>query len=123
MGGRMTSMAASEEPLESVKGLVFLGFPLHPAGKPSVERAEHLAAVKIPMLFLQGTRDSLAGLDLLRPVCKKLGRLATLHVVEGADHSFHVPKKSGRGDAEVMKELAEVVRNWEEALKGVRSGS
>jgi predicted alpha/beta-hydrolase family hydrolase len=112
MGGRMTSMAASEEPLEGVKGLVFLGFPLHPAGKPSVERAEHLSAVSVPMLFLQGTRDSLADLSLLKPICGKLGTRATLHVVDGADHSFRVPKKSGRGDAEVLSELAGVIRDW-----------
>jgi predicted alpha/beta-hydrolase family hydrolase len=91
---------------------VFLGFPLHPAGKPSVERAEHLSAVSVPMLFLQGTRDSLADLSLLKPICGKLGTRATLHVVDGADHSFRVPKKSGRGDAEVLSELAGVIRDW-----------
>ena len=105
-------MAASEEPLEGVGGLVFLGFPLHPAGKPSAERAEHLSGVRVPMLFLQGSRDALADLSLLKPVCTKLGRRATLHAIDGADHSFHVPKKSGREDAEVLRELAGLIRDW-----------
>jgi len=112
MGGRMTSMAAAEEPLDNVKGLVFFGFPLHPAGKPSTERAEHLASVSIPMLFLQGTRDSLANLELLRPVCKSLKRKATLHIIEGADHSFRLPKKSGKNESEVLDGLAGVVEQW-----------
>jgi len=116
MGGRMTSMAASEEPLEGVKGLVFLGFPLHPAGKPSTERAEHLSGVGVPMLFLQGTRDALADLGLLKPICTGLGSLATLHVVDGADHSFHMPKKSGRDDQAVLAELARVIREFAEQL-------
>jgi len=114
MGGRMTSLAAAESPLESVKGLVFFGFPLHSAGAPSTERAEHLKKVNVPMLFLQGTRDSLADLSLLKPVCSNLGSRATLHIVEGADHSFHVPKKSGRTDEEVLEELAGVIAKWGE---------
>ena len=118
MGGRMTSEASSKQPLPEVKGLVFVGFPLHPAGKPGTERGDHLDAVGEPMLFLQGTRDKLADLDLLRPV---LGRVnesrqrATLHVVEGADHGFHVLKRSGRTDEEVMDELAQSVANWAES--------
>ena len=109
MGGRMTSLAASEEALPGVAGLVFFGFPLHPAGKPSTERGDHLAAVACPMLFLQGTRDKLAELELLRPICDGLGARAQLHVVEGGDHSFHVLKRSGRTDDEVLAELADRV--------------
>lgn len=105
MGGRMTSMAQAETPLPDVRGIVFFGFPLHAAGKPSDERGAHLFDVDLPMLFLQGTRDKLAELDLLRPICRKLGRRATLLPLEGADHSFHVLKRSGRTDAEVMDEL------------------
>jgi predicted alpha/beta-hydrolase family hydrolase len=112
MGGRMTSLAAAEAPLAGVRGLVFFGFPLHPAGRPSIERAGHLARVTVPMLFLQGTRDQLAEIDLLRPVCAGLGDRATLHVVEGADHSFHVLKRSGRSDQEVLAELARTVAKW-----------
>ena len=118
MGGRMTSQAASEDPpeFESVRGLVFFGFPLHPPGKPGIQRAEHLAHVKIPMLFLQGTRDQFADLNLLRPVCSNLGTLATLHVIETADHSFHVLKSSGKTDADVMRELVQTVRAWAETI-------
>src|SRR5438034_2505518 len=108
-GGRMTSQAQAHEPLPGVRGLVFLGFPLHPPGRPGTTRAEHLDAVQIPMLFLQGTRDDFAGLDLLRPVVARLGKRATLHLVEGGDHSFKVLKKSGRTDAQVMDELAEQI--------------
>jgi predicted alpha/beta-hydrolase family hydrolase len=115
MGGRMTSLAAAEQPLENVKGLVFFGFPLHPPKRPSDKRGEHLKLVKVPMLFLQGTRDDLADLTLLRPVCDGLGSLATLHIVEGADHSFHVLKRSGRTDAEVLAELAQTVNSWNAA--------
>ncbi|MHC2331177.1 alpha/beta hydrolase family protein [Bradyrhizobium sp. USDA 4454] len=111
-GGRMTSQAQAKAPLEGVRGLVFLGFPLHPAGKPSNERAKHLAAVKIPLLFQQGTRDALAELDLLEPVVKGLGSRATLHVVKEADHSFHVLKRSGRNDREVMAELLDAFAAW-----------
>jgi predicted alpha/beta-hydrolase family hydrolase len=116
MGGRMTSLAAAQEPLSGVKGIVFFGFPLHPAGKPSVERGDHLAKVAEPMLFLQGTRDKLADLDLLRPVCQSLADRATLHVVDGADHSFQVLKRSGRSDQEVLEELAHAVEHWAAGL-------
>ncbi len=112
MGGRMTSLAASQEPLTDVEGLVFFGFPLHAPGKPGSERAEHLNAVKIPMLFLQGTRDKLADLEHLRPVCKRLKRRAKLHVVEEADHSFNVPKRTGKTQAEIIKDLAETIDSW-----------
>jgi predicted alpha/beta-hydrolase family hydrolase len=112
MGGRMTSQAAAQHPLDGVRGLVFFGFPLHPPGRPGTKRAEHLAKVTIPMLFLQGTRDALADLTLLRPVCAKLGSLATLHVIETADHSFHVLKSSGRTDEQVLRELAETAASW-----------
>ena len=116
MGGRMTSLAAAQQPLDNVRGLVFVGFPLHPPGRPGTERGEHLARVSVPMLFLQGTRDQFAHLDLLRPVCSKLGPRARLHVVEGADHSFHVLKSSGTTDASVMTELAQTVATWAKAL-------
>jgi hypothetical protein len=112
MGGRMTSLAAAEAPLPGVRGLVFLGFPLHPAGRPSTERADHLEKVRLPMLFLQGERDRLADLDLLRPVCAGLGDRATLQVVPDADHSFHVPKRSGRTDDEVLADLASTIAQW-----------
>ncbi len=112
MGGRMTSQAAAAESLPGVAGLVFLGFPLHPAGRPGTARGEHLAAVDRPMLFLQGTRDRLADLTLLRPVCRRLGRRATLHVVDGADHGFSVPRRDGRTGAEVLAELAAATRRW-----------
>jgi predicted alpha/beta-hydrolase family hydrolase len=111
-GGRMTSQAQASAPLEGVRGLAFFGFPLHPAGKPSDDRAKHLYEIKIPLLFLQGTRDSLADLKLLEPVIKRLGRSATLHRVEGADHSFHVPARSGRNDAEVMCEILDAFAGW-----------
>src|SRR5215469_5140672 len=111
-GARMTSQAQAKAPLDGVRGLAFFGFPLHPAGKPSSERADHLADVKIPMLFLQGTNDKLAELDLLKPVVKKLGGRATLHLVDGADHSFHVPKRSGRSDREVMADILDAFAAW-----------
>ena|SRR5438105_3598476 len=111
-GGRMTSTAQTEEPLPGVRGLVFLGFPLHPPGRPDDKRAEHLAQVRIPMLFLQGDRDEFADLTLLRPVVQRLGERATLHLVEGGDHSFHVLKRSGRTDAEVMGELVGAIADW-----------
>lgn len=116
MGGRMTSLAASEEPLPGVRGLVFLGFPLHAAGRPSGERGDHLAGVTVPMLFLQGTRDKLAELSLLEPLCRELGRRATLHVVEGGDHSFRVLKRSGRSDDEALDELADAIRAFATGL-------
>ena len=116
-GGRMTSTAQAEAPLPGVRGLVFLGFPLHPPGRPSDKRAEHLAQVRIPMLFLQGDRDEFAALNLVKPVVKRLGAGATLHLVEGGDHSFHVLKRSGRTDADVMSELADVVMEWTGGLQ------
>jgi hypothetical protein len=112
MGGRMSSRAAAAAPLPRVRGLVFHGFPLHPAGKPSSTRAEHLADVTVPMLFLQGTRDALADLALLRPVIGGLGARGRLHVVEGADHGFHVLVRSGRTDDEVLDELAAAVAGF-----------
>jgi predicted alpha/beta-hydrolase family hydrolase len=111
-GGRMTSQAQAIAPLDGVRGLAFLGFPLHPAGKPSSDRARHLADVHVPMLFMQGTRDSLAELKLLEPVVKSLGPSATLHRVEAADHSFHVPARSGRNDREVMNEILDGFAAW-----------
>jgi predicted alpha/beta-hydrolase family hydrolase len=111
-GGRMTSQAQADEPLPGVRGLAFLGFPLHPAGKPGVERAEHLAKVQVPMLFLSGSRDALAELDLLRPVVAELGKRATLRVVEHADHSFNVAKSSGRTAAEAEAEALDALANW-----------
>jgi len=111
-GGRMTSQAQAIEPLPGVKGLAFLGFPLHPAGKPSVERAKHLREVKIPMLFLQGTRDELAKLELLQPLIEQLGARATLKLLQDADHSFHVPARTGRKDAEVRAEMLDVMATW-----------
>lgn len=111
-GGRMTSQAQANEPLPGVLGLVFFAFPLHPAGKPGVERAEHLSKVKAPMLFLQGSRDELAELDLLKPVARKLGARAKLVIVEDADHSFHVPAKTGRKDADVFTEILDTTRDW-----------
>lgn len=112
MGGRMTSRAAAIDGLADVRGLVFFGFPLHPPGKPSTDRADHLADVEIPMLFLQGERDAFGGLDLVEPLVDRLGRGATLHVVAGADHGFHVPKRTGRSDAEVLFELADRTDRW-----------
>jgi predicted alpha/beta-hydrolase family hydrolase len=111
-GGRMTSQAQADSPLPGVRGLVFLGFPLHPAGKPSDERAAHLFDVDIPMLFLQGSRDDLASLELLEPVAAKLGAKATLAVFADADHSFHVPARSGRKDAQVLAEVLDAFAGW-----------
>jgi predicted alpha/beta-hydrolase family hydrolase len=111
-GGRMTSQAQAAEPLAGVVGLAFLGFPLHPAGKPSQDRAKHLADVKVPMLFLQGTRDALAELDQLEPVCKSLGKRATLKLFADADHSFHVPARSGRKDPQVRAEMLDAMAAW-----------
>ena len=116
MGGRMTSQAAALGLLEDVKGLVFFGFPLHPPKRLDTKRADHLAKVKRPMLFLQGTRDTLADLKLLRPVLAKLGSRATLHIIETADHSFHVLKSSKKTDAEVMRELAETTAAWAQKI-------
>jgi predicted alpha/beta-hydrolase family hydrolase len=122
LGGRMTSNAMAQGPLEGVLGLVFLGFPLHPPNRPGVTRAEHLDRVESPMLFLQGTRDALADLELFTPVCGRLGSRATLHIVEGADHSFSVLKRSGRSDAEVLEELALTVAQWCRACATERRG-
>ena len=117
-GGRMTSQAQAITPLAGVRGLAFLGFPLHPAGKPSSERAKHLADVRIPMLFLQGTRDALAELNLLEPVVRGLSSLATLHLLDGADHSFHVLKSSGRNDREVLNEALDAFAAWVDEVVG-----
>jgi predicted alpha/beta-hydrolase family hydrolase len=117
-GGRMTSQAQAKAPLAGVRGLAFLGFPLHPTGKPSTERAAHLSEVQIPMLFLQGTNDGLAELDLLKPVVASLGRRATLHLLDGADHSFHVPRRSGRTDGDVMKEALDAFAAWSRQIEG-----
>jgi predicted alpha/beta-hydrolase family hydrolase len=118
MGGRMSSQAAADGLLDGVRGLVLFGFPLHPPRQPGTRRAEHLSKVPMPMLLLQGTRDALADLKLLRPICKELGPLATLQVIETADHSFHVLKKSGRSDHEVLRELAETTASWVERIAG-----
>jgi predicted alpha/beta-hydrolase family hydrolase len=115
-GGRMTSTAAAEGPLAGVRGLAFLGFPLHPPGKPGTSRAEHLGRVAVPMLFLQGTRDEFAELSLLEPVVRGLGARATLHLVDGGNHSFGVPKSSGRTGAEVLNELADALSSWAAGL-------
>ena len=120
-GGRMTSQAQAKAPLDGVEGLAFLGFPLHPAGQPSTDRGAHLADIHIPMLFLQGTNDKLTELSLLKPVVKHLGALATLHLIDGADHSFHVPARSGRNDREVMIELLDTFAQWVEAVVSAHS--
>jgi uncharacterized protein len=111
-GGRMTSQAQAVEPLANVRGIVFVGFPLHPAGKPSTERAAHLGGLEVPMLFLQGTRDALADLELIRETTAKLGSRATLHIVDGADHSFHVLARSGRNDEQVRADLLDTMTAW-----------
>jgi hypothetical protein len=113
-GGRMSSQAAAAGLLEGVRGLVFFGFPLHPPNKPGTRRAEHLAKLAMPMLFLQGTRDTLADLKLLRPICAELGERGTLHVIETADHSFHILKSAGKSDTEILRELAETTASWAE---------
>jgi predicted alpha/beta-hydrolase family hydrolase len=117
-GGRMTSQAQAAEPLPGVCGLAFLGFPLHPAGRPSQDRAKHLFDVKVPMLFLQGTRDTLAALDQLEPLCKEVGRRATLKLFQEADHSFHVPARTGRKDAEVRGEVLDTLAAWIDGVIG-----
>jgi predicted alpha/beta-hydrolase family hydrolase len=111
-GGRMTSQAQADAPLDPVRGLIFFGFPLHAANKPSADRADHLAAIRLPMLFLQGARDALADLALLDPVVERLGSLATIMRVADADHGFHVPKRSGRTDAEVLDSMLDTVAAW-----------
>jgi predicted alpha/beta-hydrolase family hydrolase len=120
-GARMTSQAQALDPLDGVAALVFFGFPLHPAGKPSIERAGHLRDIEVPMLFLQGTRDKLAELPLLEPVVAKLGQHARLTLLAEADHSFHVPVRSGRTDAAVMDELLDTFAAWSEAVVRKRS--
>jgi len=117
MGGRMTSQAVAQRALDGVRGVVFFGFPLHPPNRPGTKRAEHLARVNVPMLFLQGTRDTLADLKLLRPVCAQLGPRATLEVIQTADHSFHVLKSSKRTDAEVLHELTASIVLWAQGLQ------
>jgi uncharacterized protein len=117
-GGRMTSQAQAAELLPGVRGLAFLGFPLHPAGQPSQNRAKHLFDVKVPMLFLQGTRDTLAALDQLEPLCKALGRRATLKLFQDADHSFHVPARTGRKGAEVRGEVLDALVDWIDGVIG-----
>jgi len=112
MGGRMTSLAAATEALDGVQGLLFLGFPLHAAGKPSAERGKHLAEISVPMLFLQGSRDALADLKLLKPLCHRLDKRVELFVVESGDHSFHMLKSSGRSDGEVLDEVVEKAVGW-----------
>jgi predicted alpha/beta-hydrolase family hydrolase len=112
MGGRMTSLAAAKAPLDGVRGLIFFGFPLHAPGRSSAERGTHLAQVAVPMLFLQGSRDSLADLKLLKPLCSRLGKRAELFVIDGGDHSFHMLKSSGRTDEEVLEEVAKNIESW-----------
>jgi uncharacterized protein len=117
MGGRMTSRAQAAEPMPGVRGLVFVGFPLHPAGRPGTERADHLADVAVPMLFAQGTRDELAPLDLLRPVLERIGSRAELQIIEGADHSFRLPAKLARAaGGPVTDHLADLIRAWIDRL-------
>ena len=108
----MTSQAQASQPLPGVRGLVFLGFPLHPPGRPGTTRAEHLTSVDVPMLFLQGTRDEFAQLDLLQEVVRKLGDRATLHLIEEGDHSFKVPKRTGKSESDIMNELAATIQQW-----------
>jgi uncharacterized protein len=115
-GGRLTSQAQAKAPLEGVHGLAFLGFPLHPTGRPSQDRAKHLFDVKIPMLFLQGTRDALASLEQLEPLCKKLGSRAMLKLFADSDHSFHVPVRIGRKDAQVLNDVLDVLSGWLESV-------
>ncbi|MCI0437161.1 MAG: alpha/beta hydrolase, partial [Gemmatimonadetes bacterium] len=116
MGGRMTSLAAAAEPLPGVRGIAFFGFPLHPTGRPSTERSAHLGETRVPLLFLQGTRDSLADLSLLGPVVAELGERATMHVVDDGDHGFHVRRSTGRTDSDVIDELADAVVAWMTAM-------
>jgi predicted alpha/beta-hydrolase family hydrolase len=115
MGGRMTSQAQAREALPGVRGIAFVGFPLHPAREPANKRADHLRSVRVPMLFLQGSRDELASLELLQPILVELPQ-ATLHVIADADHSFHVPKRTGRTDAQIIEELARELAAWARPL-------
>jgi predicted alpha/beta-hydrolase family hydrolase len=116
-GGRMTSTAAAESLFDGVEGLVFFAFPLHQPGKPESKRADHLSAVTVPMLFLSGTRDELANLELLKPVCKKLGKRVTLHLLDTADHGFHTLKRSRKSEEDVFVEMARIVRMWASRLE------
>jgi predicted alpha/beta-hydrolase family hydrolase len=115
-GGRMTSQAQAASPLPGVQGLVFLGFPLHPAGRPSDQRGAHLSEIKVPMLFLQGTRDALASIELVEALVQRLGKRATLRLFQDADHSFHVPARTGRNDADVRAEMLDELSAWLEAV-------
>lgn len=115
-GGRMTSQAQAAEPISGVCGLIFLGFPLHPAGQPADERGQHLFDVEIPLLFLQGTKDELAKLEFLQPLAERLGSKATLHLYPDADHSFHVPARTGRKDADVLAEMCDAISAWIEVV-------
>jgi predicted alpha/beta-hydrolase family hydrolase len=112
MGGRMTSLAAAKAPLDGVRGLIYFGFPLHAAGMPGAERGKHLSNIDVPMLFLQGSRDALADLKLLKPLCKQLGNQAELFVIEGGDHSFHVLKSARKSDDEVLDAVADKAAGW-----------
>jgi uncharacterized protein len=123
MGGRMSSQAAASAKLPAARALVFFGFPLHPPKAPATKRADHLAKVQIPMLFLQGTRDDLADLTLLRPICEKLEEYATLHIIDSADHSFHVLKRSGKTDAQVLEELAQTTASWAKQILKLTASS
>ncbi len=114
--GRMSSMSAAQEPIEHVKGLVFFAFPLHPSGKEGTERAEHLADVTVPMLFLSGTRDKLAKLELLEPVCENLGDKVTLHLLDTADHGFKILKRSRKSDEDIFVEMARIIEEWVEHI-------
>ena len=116
MGGRVTSIAAAKAPLDGVIGLIYFGFPLHAAGRPGIERGEHLANIQIPMLFLQGSRDPLAELKLLKPLCARLDKRSQLFIVEGGDHSFHMLKSSKRSDEEVLDEAVSRAAKWMESV-------
>jgi predicted alpha/beta-hydrolase family hydrolase len=115
-GGRMTSQAQAAAPLPGVEGLAFLGFPLHPAGNPSRDRGRHLFDIQIPMLFLQGAKDRLAALEELKPLCAALGERATLRLFADADHSFHVPARTGRSDADVRSEMLDALARWADGI-------
>jgi uncharacterized protein len=116
LGGRMTSIAAAKEALDGVRGLVYFGFPLHAAGRPGIERGQHLADVQIPMLFLQGSRDALAEIKLLKSLCAKLGKRAELFMIDGGDHSFHMPKSAKKSDEQVLDELVSKAAEWMSAV-------
>lgn len=115
-GGRMTSQAQAESPLPGVRGIAFLAFPLHPAKRPGTDRAKHLFDVHVPMLFLQGTRDELAEIQLLEPLLAELGKNTSSSLIEGADHSFHVPARSGRNDSDVLTQVAATLAGWVDSL-------